>query len=93
MTPSDLLDKADAALKGEPARFIGYGSALVIVGVVAAANALGYTRIAPIDLPTALAAATAAILTVTGVIESIRKFVYSPATVQAIIDENGPDLT
>jgi TRAP-type C4-dicarboxylate transport system permease small subunit len=84
MTPSDLLDKADMLLKGEPARAIGYGAALVIVGVSLASNALGFTRIPAVDLPTAVTDATFAIGTVVGLIESIRHFVYSQNTVQAI---------
>lgn len=92
-TASDIIDKADGLLKGEPARAIGYGSALVIVGVVAVANQLGITRFGGnIDLVTAVGLASAAIVTVTGVIESIRRFVFAPATVTAILAE-GADLT
>ena len=80
MTPSELLDRATALLQGEPARAIGYGSALVIVGVSLVSNALGYTRIPAVDLPTAIGLATAAIVTVTGVIESIRRFVSTVAS-------------
>jgi hypothetical protein len=82
-----ILDKADALLQGEPARAIGYGAALVIVGASLASNALGFTRIPAVDLPTAVGLAATAIVTVTGVIESIRKFVYSPATVADIVAE------
>jgi hypothetical protein len=89
MTPSDILDKAEGLLKGEPARAIGYGAALVIVGVSLASNALGFTRIPQVDLPTAVTDATLAIATIVGVIESIRRFVYSPATVDAIVAEQG----
>lgn len=75
MTITDLLDKAESLLQGEPARAIGYGAALVIVGVSLASNALGFTRIPAVDLPTAVADATFAIATIVGVIESIRHFV------------------
>jgi hypothetical protein len=85
-TARDLVDAADRLLQGEPARFIGYGAALVIVGVVAVANQVGVTRFGEnVDLGTSLGLATAAIVTVTGVIESIRKFVFSPATVADIV--------
>jgi hypothetical protein len=80
MTPSDILNKAEALLQGEPARAIGYGAALVIVGVSLVSNALGYTRIPAIDLPTAVTDATFAIATVVGVIESIRHFVTPVAS-------------
>lgn len=73
---SAILARADAALKGEPARFIGYGAAIVIVGVVAVANALGITRFgANIDLADALILAGLATSTIIGVIETIRRFV------------------
>lgn len=86
-TLRNIADKATALLQGEPARAIGYGAALVIVGVCAVSNALGYTRLPEVDLTTALGLATAAIVTVTGIIESIRRFVFSPLTVrEAILD-------
>lgn len=75
MNFSDLLDKAEASLKGEPARYIGYGSAVIVVGVTLASNALGFTRLPAVDLATALGATTFASATVIGVIESIRHFV------------------
>lgn len=84
MTPKDILDKAASLLQGEPARAIGYGAAIVIVGVIAVANQLGYTQLGSnIDLPTALGMATAAILTIGGVIETIRKFVTPVASLPA----------
>lgn len=83
-----LLDKAEDLLtQREPARAIGYGAALVIVGVSLASNALGFTRIPDIDLPTALGLATAGIGTVVAAVEGIRKFVFAPATVDSIIAE------
>lgn len=88
------LDVVEHALLGEPARFIGYGAAVVIVLVVALANQLGFTRFgANIDLVTALGLAGGAIAAIVGVIESIRKFVFSPNTVEAILNETDGDTT
>lgn len=87
MNISDILDKVRDALAGEPARFIGYGSALVVVGVVAAANALGITRFGEgISLTDALVGTTAAIATLAALVEAIRNAVYSPKTVAAIVE-------
>jgi hypothetical protein len=90
MTLNDLAAKAEALLtEKEPARAIGYGAALVILGVSLVSNALGFTRIPALDLPTAVGDATLAIGTVVGIVEGIRRFVYSPATVNAIVVEEG----
>jgi len=73
---TDLLAKIDDLLSGEPARFIGYGAAIVIVGVVALANALGFTRLgADISLTDALTLAGVAIAFIVPAIETIRHFV------------------
>jgi hypothetical protein len=81
----DILAKADAALTGEAARFIGYGSAIVLVALVALLNAFGVTHFGTgISLTDALIGTTAAIATLTGVVEAIRKNVYSQNTVQVI---------
>lgn len=70
MTLSDLLDKARDLLAGEPARAIGYGAAAVIYLV-----ALAFDAIPDVSPDAALVAATAAIVTVGGVVESIRRLV------------------
>lgn len=93
MTLRDLLDKVDSLLSGEPARAIGYGAALVIVGVSLASNALGFTRIPEVSLEGALAAAAIATTTVVTVIEGIRRSVYSPNSVDTIVAEVVDDLT
>lgn len=82
MTVSGILDKARELLRGEPARAIGYGAAAVIYLV-----ALATDRIPDMTPDQALTAAVAAIGVIAGVIESIRSLVYSPATVDAILDE------
>lgn len=74
-----ILDTARDLLKGEPARAIGYGAAAAIYLV-----ALAFDRVPDMTPEDALTAATAAIITITGVIETIRRFVYSVNTVEAI---------
>lgn len=77
-----LLDSADTLLTGEPARAIGYGAAIVVVGVVAISNALGYSRFGSgLDLTTAVGLTTTAVATVVGLVESIRHYVFSSNTV------------
>ena len=70
MNVSDLLAKASDLLKGEPARVIGYGAAVAIFLVASALD-----RIPDMTIDEALVAATAAIVTIGGVIESIRSLV------------------
>lgn len=86
--PSKLqsfLDSVDALLQGEPLRAIGYGAALVVVIVVAVANALGHPIFGPnISIPDAITATTAAAAVLVGIVEGARRFVYSPATVARI---------
>ena len=77
-----LLDKVEGILQGEPARAIGYGGAAIIYLVAKAVGAI------PDQTPEqALVEAGSAIAVVASFVESIRHFVYSPATVQAIVEE------
>ena len=79
-----LLYRVEDLLRGEPARFIGYGAAVVLVGIIAVANQLGVTRFGTgMSLADALTLSTTAITTLIGVIESIRHFVYAPDTVHS----------
>lgn len=85
LDPAALLDKARTILTGESARAIGYGGALVVVGVVALANALGLTQLGQnISVSDAFVLATTAITTLVGIIEGIRHYVFSANTVAAI---------
>lgn len=79
MNITALLDKVTDVLSGEPARAIGYGGAAIIYVV---AKALG--QIPDVSPEDALVQAGAAIAVVASLVESIRHFVYSPATVEAI---------
>lgn len=82
-----ILDKADAYLKSEAARFIGYGAGVVVVLVVLVSNALGITRFGEnIDLVTALGLTATATATLITLIEGIRHFVYSISSVEKIAD-------
>jgi hypothetical protein len=94
VTPTDILDKVKNALTGETARFIGYGAAIVLVGLVAVLNALGVTRFGEgLSLTDALIGTTAAVTTVAGLVESIRHYVFSANTVNAIVEEQDGDTT
>ena len=85
-----VLDKLDAMLKGEPARTIGYGAAGVIMLVVYLANMRGITRLgANLSFDDAIALAFGAVGFVAIVVESIRRFVYSPQTyIEDLADES-----
>lgn len=77
-----LARRIEAALTGEPARFIFYGAAIVVWAVLGIANAAGITQLGPrVDLTDALTQATLAGAFVT---ELIRRYVYSPNTVNEI---------
>lgn len=81
---TDLLNRARALLQGETLRAIVYGAAIVVWIVVGLSNALGFTRFgANISVTDALTQATAASVLLT---ELARRFVYSPATVAAIVN-------
>lgn len=77
-----LADSARNILAGEPARAIGYGGAAVVYLVARASGS-----IPDVTVEEALVQATAAIAIVAALVESVRRVVYSPNTVDAIIDE------
>jgi hypothetical protein len=85
VTPTDILDKADSILHGEPARIIGYGAAVLIYLVAKASG-----NIADQTPEQALVSAGAGIVSVVSVIETIRHFVYSKPTVEVLV-ENAAD--
>jgi hypothetical protein len=70
MNFSDLLNKAESVLSGEPARVIGYGGAVIIYLVAKASG-----QIADQTPEQALLSAGEAITMIVTVIESIRHFV------------------
>jgi hypothetical protein len=81
MTPTDILDKADSILRGEPARIIGYGAAVVIYLVAKASG-----HIADQTPEQALVSGVAGVASLVSVIETIRHFVYSKPTVEVIAE-------
>lgn len=88
-----LLYKVDKLLTTEPARVIGYGAAVVVYLVARVLAARGYIDL-PMTFEQSIGAAFAAISTLVIVIESIRRFVYSPQTyIEELSDEwqNGHD--
>lgn len=75
------LDKARDLLQGEIARSIGYGSALAVYFIARASGSID-----DIPLETAITATAAYVTIVASVVESIRKFVYSPRTAEDLMD-------
>lgn len=75
-----LVEQANALLQGSPARAIGYGAAVVIWLV---ANAMG--RLPDMTFDQAVTVAVTAVALLVGVVEAIRKYVFSPATVAKIV--------
>lgn len=74
------LDRIRGLLTSSPARVIGYGAAVVIYLV-----ALAFDRIPDMTFEQALVNTTFAITTLVGVIEAIRHYVFSPATVAKMV--------
>lgn len=86
-----LAAKVRGVLQGEPLRAIVYGAAAVVWLVTHIAVALGYEGfgVPPPTLDAILLAATAASAAIT---ELCRHFVYSPATVQDILNDPTPPV-
>lgn len=77
------LDKAEVLLtEKEPARAIGYGAALIVFAIAKVSGAIPDQ-----SLDESLALGAAAVLSTTAIVESIRRFVYSPATVFDLLAE------
>lgn len=77
-----VLDKVRDLLKGEPARAIGYGGAVVVYLVAAA-----FGRIPDVTFDQAVTMAVTALAIVASFVETIRRYVYSPNTVSEIIED------
>lgn len=82
MSITDILDKARDLLAGEPARAIGYGAGVIVYLV---ARALG--SIPDVPFEDALILTAGYVVTIGAVIESIRRYVYSAPTVDALVEE------
>lgn len=77
-----LLDVLGRLLSGEPARLIGYGAAVIVYIVARVSKTLP-----DVSLDQALIQVAAVIALAASVVETIRHYVYSPATVRAILDQ------
>ena len=81
-----LLDKVDVLLTTEPARAIGYGAAVIVFLVVQVLSSRGVLPAMTFDQSVTLA--FSAIASTVIIVESIRRFVYSPMTyIEDIADE------
>lgn len=84
MTINGLTAKVRHLLTGEPLRAINYGAVVVVYLVVNLLQATGHIRVAP-DFNAIVVAVGAAVAAVT---EAARRFVYSPNTVDDIVNED-----
>lgn len=75
-----LVEAANRLLQGSPARAIGYGAAVVMYLV-----ALALDRIPDMTFDQAVTSAVTAVTILVGIVEAIRHYVFSPATVAAIV--------
>lgn len=78
-----IIEFLKEQFRKEPARYIAYGSAAAIAGVVKLSELLGSPLSA--DSNVALAVGTIATFIIT---EVARRFVYSPATVEVIAERS-----
>ena len=84
---SAILAKVSQLLQTEPARAIGYGAAVVVYLVARVLSDRGYVQF-NLSFEDSIIAAAAALTLVAGVVESIRRFVYSPQTyIEDLADE------
>lgn len=84
---SAILAKVSKLLETEPARAIGYGAAVVVYLAARVLSERGYVQF-NLSFEDSIIAAAAALTLVAGVVESIRRFVYSPMTyIEDLADE------
>lgn len=83
-----ILDKADQLLTSEPARMIGYGAAVVVYLAVRVIGELKPGLVPNVGFDEAVGLAFTALASVVILVESIRRFVYSPLTyIEDLSDE------
>lgn len=75
-----MLDFIRGVIAKEPARLVGWGSSLAVAGALKAAELLGVTI--PADVLAGISLISGFVIS-----ELIRRFVFSPDTVQAIANE------
>lgn len=86
---SKVLAKMDQLLTTEPARVIGYGAAVVVFLAVQGISYFKPGVLPAVTFDEAIGMAFAAISTLVILIESIRRFVFSPQTyIEDIADES-----
>lgn len=84
-----VLDKTDQLLTTEPARLIGYGAAVVVVLAVKAIEFVRPGLIPQVGFNDAVGVAFTAMASLVILVESIRRFVYSPMTyIEDLSDES-----
>lgn len=84
---SAILAKVSQLLQTEPARAIGYGAAVVVYLAARVLSDRGYVKF-NLSFEDSIIAAAAALTLVAGVVESIRRFVYSPMSyIEDLADE------
>ena len=87
-TISAILDKVSSLLQSEPARLIGYGSAVVIYFAANYLASKGIGVFVPMTVEESITASVAGLAILVGIVESIRRFVYSPLTyIEDLADE------
>lgn len=77
---SSILDKVDTLLTSEPARMIGYGAAVLVYLIVRIVGELKPGLVPQVGFDESVGLAFSAIATLVILVESIRRFVYSPET-------------
>jgi hypothetical protein len=88
-TVQSILDKVDQLLTTEPARMIGYGAAVVLFLAVQLIGIVRPGLLPPVSFDAAVGDAFAAIATLVILVESIRRFVFSPQTyIEDLADES-----
>lgn len=86
---SAILDKADQLLTSEPARMIGYGAAVLVYLIIRLVGELKPGLVPQVGFEEAVGMAFSALATVVILVESIRRFVYSPLTyIEDLADES-----
>ena len=75
-----LLAKVEGLLQGEPLRAIGYGSAVIVYFVASISGRFG-----DLSFADSLTLTVTSGSTVIGIVEAARRYVFSPASVAAIV--------
>lgn len=89
-----VLDRVRVLLTTEPARLIGYGAAVIVTLVAQFLSSRGYVRFDGITFEASVGLVFGAISFLIVLVESIRRFVYSPQTyIEDLADEYADAFT